>query len=81
METDNDDICVEYLEKIGDYYQYPEPSEESWQNVTDIVCQLPNPEVHLSGTRIKCSFSLSSDQVKLLSGHKLKWKLKCNPFG
>lgn len=48
------DLCVDYLEKSDSGYQYPANTKVYLQNVTDIVCKLPMPEMIVSGSRGKC---------------------------
>lgn len=72
IDEENDDVCLEYLEKIGEHYQYPAVSEDSWQHKSDIVCTLPTPESVVTGSRVKCVFKLNEKQKQCLACFKLK---------
>lgn len=72
IEIESEDILVEYLEKRGEYYQYPDVPEDSWQPKHEIVCKLPPPETVITTSRVKCIFRLNDEQKTCLKYFRLK---------
>ena len=71
--TDNDDICVGYLEKCGSkhyMYKYSTDSQDFTQNTSDKGCTLPEPEVVISGSRVFCVFNINEQKKALLKKYK-----------
>lgn len=72
MRTDTDGATLDFLEKSGQYHQYPEHSDEGWIPNADIICKLEQPEMKIIGSRVKCEFILSKDQKGCLAQYKLQ---------
>ena len=69
---DTDEICVEYLEKFGSKYQYSSDCRDPWHYPSDIhvVCILPEPEIVVSGSRVKCAVHTEDRKQRMLGKFK-----------
>ncbi|KAL4231796.1 hypothetical protein ACF0H5_009372 [Mactra antiquata] len=70
--VEEDEVCVEYLNKKDNFYQFPDKPEELWQSSSDILCVLPQPDTIVSGSRVKLQFKIDEVIVKQLKGLKLQ---------
>ena len=69
---DTDEICVEYLEKCGSKHQYSSDCRDSWHYPSDIhvVCILPEAEMLVSGSRVKCAVHIEDRKQRMLGKFK-----------
>lgn len=41
LQVDNDEVNLRYLHRCGNLYQWMSDKEDSWQPVSDVLCEMP----------------------------------------
>ena len=41
--VDGREACLQYMCQTGNLYDWPDDEDQSWQDVNDIICDMPQP--------------------------------------